>query len=115
LPRRISWYHQVIHEDGEPGKLVSGKHINLDKALILLASLPRTVPGSRGEIRGFLAEDESFLEFMNIGNDEFQVRYENPKAGIYRMGLLSYQKAREMLTDFFTGERPRWLNELEPY
>ncbi len=113
--RKISWYHQIINEDSEPGELVNERQVNLEEALIILASLPRTVHGSPGEIRGFIAEDGSFLEFLREDVDAIHVRYENPNNEIYRMGVLNYQEAREMLIDFFAGRRLRWLDKLEPY
>ena len=41
----------------------------------------------------------------------FMLDYENPNNEIYRMGVLNYQEAREMLIDFFAGR----IDKLEPY
>ena len=113
--RRISWYRQTVNEDGEPEELIDEGSVNLEEALIILASLPKTVRGSRRELRGFIAENGSFLEFTREGADAIHVRYENPNAEVYRMGVLNYREAKEMLIDFFIGRKLRWLDKLEPY
>jgi len=82
----------------------------------MLAALPS--PGdysSSGEILGFQSSDGGFIEFEKIGDDEYSVRYDDPVNEARAVGVLTYEKAREVLTDFFEGRVPRWIDELEPY
>ena len=112
--KRIFWYRQRTGSE----EIIEGEYVNLNEALIILASLPQSPKNPLkgiGETIGFQANDGSFLEFEKIGHDKYHVRYENPKENEYRMGILPYWKARETLIDYFLRKRLRWLDELEPY
>ncbi len=110
--RRVTWYKQPMGSE----EIVEGDVITLDQAIYLVAYLritPRDV--EIGESVGFQAGDGSFVEFLRLGLDEYQVRYEDPGRKEYRIGVLPFWKAKEILVGYFTGRRSSWLNELEPY
>ena len=116
--RRVRWYVQSIDASGEPGPVLDVGPITLRDALIVFERLqvvPETPAPGTVETLGFEDESGSFLEFVKLGEDEYQARYENPSRGEARMGVLSKRKSIEMIVDFFEGREPRWKNELEPF